>query len=263
MNDLDPAQTEAVRRALAAARHDGPIPAEVAARLDATLADLVAEESMPAVAAAMAAPAAAGEARVIPFRRRRLPVLLAAAAAVVAVAVGAPQLMDQSGEPAGLAQRDDAPSTSSAEAGDRSVPGPASAPELSSTLDSVGVTELRDATLSHDVRRLMIERNRSTQQKSVDDHDNNLGALSGNDANADAPVRADELVNGYAALAAARACGPAAPPVGSQVFRARYRGHPAVVVALSPGTDGTPVLVYDCRIAPRVPTRLFTVPLAD
>jgi hypothetical protein len=273
MNELDPTQTEAVRRALAAARHDGPIPAEVAARLDATLADLVAEASMPAVAAAMAAPSEATTAKVIPFRRRRLPVLLAAAAAVVAVAVGAPQLMDQSAEPAGLAARDDAASATSesAEAGDRSVPGPASIPELNSTLDSVGVTELRDATLAQDVGRLVIERHRSAQQKSVEGYDSQGGSANylddpvdgaTPDANkSDTPLSA--AGTGPWVAAAARGCGPAQPPAGSQVFHARFRGHSAVVVALPRAADGTPVLVYDCRIAPRVPTRLFTVRLAD
>ena len=45
-----PPEQEAVRRLLADARHDGPTPPEVVARLDATLAELAAErgEATPA-----------------------------------------------------------------------------------------------------------------------------------------------------------------------------------------------------------------------
>lgn len=97
--DLTQAQTDAVRRALRAARHDGPLPAEVAARLDATLAGLVADRASgeAAVAAAAVAPAdePAGAARVVPLRRR-WPALLAAAAAVIAIGLAGTQLMDRS-----------------------------------------------------------------------------------------------------------------------------------------------------------------------
>jgi hypothetical protein len=84
--DLPPEQ-EAVRRLLADVRHDGPPPPEVVARLDETLAALVAERG--------SAPLddATGEAPVVDLsaRRRRLAGfgLLAAAAVVVAgVALG-------------------------------------------------------------------------------------------------------------------------------------------------------------------------------
>jgi hypothetical protein len=69
----DPAY-DGLRAELAAARVTSPIPADVAARLDATLASLRAEHAAPA--------------NVVPLRRRLAPVLVAAAAAVVVVAGG-------------------------------------------------------------------------------------------------------------------------------------------------------------------------------
>lgn len=67
-----PADEAAVRRLLADARETGPVPPEVAARLDARLADLVAEREPPADVVPLAA-----------RRRRRAGALLLAAAAVV------------------------------------------------------------------------------------------------------------------------------------------------------------------------------------
>ena len=86
--DLTP-EHEAVRRLLADARHDGPTPPEVVARLDETLAALVADRS-PSPADA---PADAPRAPVVDLaaRRRRLVgtgVLAAAAVVVAGVALG-------------------------------------------------------------------------------------------------------------------------------------------------------------------------------
>lgn len=76
-----------VTRLLRAARAEEPMPDDVVARLDATLADLVADRS------------ADGEAsNVVPLRpRRRRTALLAAAAAVIAVGVGG-SLLGQGGD---------------------------------------------------------------------------------------------------------------------------------------------------------------------
>lgn len=76
---------ERVRRLLAEARHDEPAPPEVVARLDATLADLVAERS-PAPVVDLAA-----------RRRRRRGSLVLAAAAVVVAGVGLGQAVDRFG----------------------------------------------------------------------------------------------------------------------------------------------------------------------
>lgn len=72
-DDFDVDAHDDIRNLLADARLDAPIPADVAARLDATLADLVSRETTAVVA------------RVIPLRRRLAPRLLIAAAAVVVV----------------------------------------------------------------------------------------------------------------------------------------------------------------------------------
>ncbi|MDR6174261.1 hypothetical protein QE364_000758 [Nocardioides zeae] len=90
---LDPATAAAVRRLLAEARHDEPVPPAVAARLDATLAGLRAERggSTAPVAPPALPPRPGGDAPIdlaAQRRRRRGSLLLAAAAAVVVVGVG-------------------------------------------------------------------------------------------------------------------------------------------------------------------------------
>ena len=81
--DLTPEQ-DAVRRLLAAARHDGPTPPEVVGRLDETLASLVAERD------GGTAPTAAPVVDLAARRRRtaRIGLLAAAAVVVAGVAVG-------------------------------------------------------------------------------------------------------------------------------------------------------------------------------
>ena len=96
---LTPAEEE-VRRLLAEARHTGPTPPDVVARLDTVLEDLAQEPSVPAPVVDLAR------------RRRRVGALLVAAAAVVAVGIGLGQVItgqsggeaSQAGD-AGLADR--------------------------------------------------------------------------------------------------------------------------------------------------------------
>ena len=80
-------ENDAVRRLLAEARHDEPMPADVAARMDRVLADLDAPASavQPASeAATVESPTAGGIVTRLPVqRRRRAAGLLAAAAAIV------------------------------------------------------------------------------------------------------------------------------------------------------------------------------------
>ena len=87
--ELTPAQAEAVRRLLAGARHDEGIPDDVAARLDAVIADLAAE----GVEAPARTDEPTREAEVIPFRRRRWPQVLVAAAAVTVFGFGIAQIV--------------------------------------------------------------------------------------------------------------------------------------------------------------------------
>lgn len=81
--DLSP-EEQAVRRLLAEARHDDPVPPEVAARLDDTLAALVAERAGADSGDAPAEPLSLAAAR----RRRRAASFVLAAAAVVVTGVG-------------------------------------------------------------------------------------------------------------------------------------------------------------------------------
>jgi hypothetical protein len=88
--ELTPQQEEQVRRLLAEARHDDPIPADVADRLDRALVDLSRDE-----------PDAAGRAGVIDLaarrRRRNAAALLAGAAAVIVAGFAVGQAVDVGG----------------------------------------------------------------------------------------------------------------------------------------------------------------------
>jgi hypothetical protein len=94
-DDLSP-EEEQVRRLLADARHTEPVPEDVAARLDAVLADLRHED---AVLPGPVVPSARTPVDLAARRRRRAGSWLIAAAAVVAVGVGYNQLgqLDTSG----------------------------------------------------------------------------------------------------------------------------------------------------------------------
>lgn len=98
---LTPAQDAAVRRVLAEARHDEPMPAEVVDRLEAALAALAAvRREEPAVGTA-GVPEERGPAPVVDLaarRRRRWSRALVAAAAVVAVGLAGPQLVQQAAQ---------------------------------------------------------------------------------------------------------------------------------------------------------------------
>ena len=86
-----PDPDEQVRRLLADARHDEPVPADVAARLDAVVASLQAERSVaPESPADLEAPADLAARR----RRHRARALLVAAAAVAVVTLGVTHLDD-------------------------------------------------------------------------------------------------------------------------------------------------------------------------
>lgn len=77
----DPEQEQQVRRLLADARHDEPVPEEVVARLDRVLADLANEPARSATVVRLA------------DRRRRAGRMLVAAAAVVVAGIGVGQVV--------------------------------------------------------------------------------------------------------------------------------------------------------------------------
>lgn len=89
-----PPEQEAVRRLLADARHDGPPPSEVLARLDDTLASLVAERA--------SQDTSPGRVVDIGSRRRRVAAIgLLAAASVVVAGVAIGQALPRGGDDAG------------------------------------------------------------------------------------------------------------------------------------------------------------------
>ncbi|MDN5893637.1 MAG: hypothetical protein L0H93_06375 [Nocardioides sp.] len=98
--ELSPAQNEEVRRLLADARHEEPMPADVASRLDGVIADLGADLSTNRAAGPAVDPEP--PASVTPLRRRsKLPQALLAAAAVVAVGFGITQVLPSGEDGAG------------------------------------------------------------------------------------------------------------------------------------------------------------------
>jgi len=155
---VTPEEQEAVRRALAATPPAGPMPPEVVARLEATIADLAAESS--ATAEAPGATVSDLEER----RRRRWPGVLVAAASVAVLGYGVGAVLQGSGPDAETAMSDSAGGDSRAESGaDRSSdggaapqeadpPGAQGAPDL---LAGGAVVELRQETLRRDVARVL------------------------------------------------------------------------------------------------------------
>lgn len=150
-DDLTPEQQE-VRRLLARARHDEPMPESVVARLDRVLADLAEEPARDAPVVGLAT------------RRRRATQLLVAAAAVIAVGIGVDQLVgnDESvtsaettsdrDEPAAGVEEESAES-SGAETGSGSGQADAQAPADSVTVRR-GVVELDRKAYADDVTAL-------------------------------------------------------------------------------------------------------------
>jgi hypothetical protein len=97
MTEPEPsAHDEQVRRLLADARHDAPIPAGVAARLDGVLADLAAERAAPPVPPPPLGPPAPVVDLAARRRRRQGAAMLVAAAAVVAIGIGVGTVVDRS-----------------------------------------------------------------------------------------------------------------------------------------------------------------------
>lgn len=131
--DLTPAEEERVRRLLADAGPAGPMPPEVAARLEGVLADLAVSQPVPTGAAAGAPDAGPATAPVVDVarrrRRRRVGSVLVAAAAVTVIGVGLPTALrgglgttssdDSGGSVAQEATLDEGDTAS----GDRDAPG--------------------------------------------------------------------------------------------------------------------------------------------
>jgi hypothetical protein len=209
--ELTPEQESEVRQLLAEARHDAPIPTDVADRLDTALAGLTRDE-----------PGAPGVAPVVDLaarrRRRNAAALLASAAAVIVAGFGIGQVIDvgSSGDSddatsAGAgADREDAGNDSSDTGGGSSLgDSPEAAPDMTAVQTPL---TLRSSHLRSDV----------TDQ------------LRGRPAAADGAEEAP--AEGFAAIGCPQP-GPQSKFGLGELFPALYDGQPAVL-ALRPPADG-------------------------
>jgi hypothetical protein len=231
--DLTPEQEARVARLLAGARAEGPMPAEVAARLDKVLAGLEGES----VAPERPAPAVDLAAR----RRHRVRTLLIAAAAVVVVGAGIGQLMGTSqddadsgggGTAAQEAEGEDNSTLRREDQADGAGPAQAPTPE---ELESLGTpARITTASFPKAVRRLQDRPGlRSTTAE---------GYLSDRDLSADADFR----------------CAPTDFGPG-KLIAVRYNGSPAVLVYQPPAGDTQVVNLVQCRSGDIL--RSATIPL--
>ncbi len=278
MNDLTPAESEAVRRLLADARSEEQMPPEVAARLDGVIAGLAADrgaaagttdESPGQPAADSPSEAPAEDAEVVPLRRRRWPQVLVAAAAVTAIAMAGTQLLGDTANqgdnasPAsqdnGLASQPESDNRAGAggtlrddregqprsgtpnelDLGGRA--GYADRSELGRTLRRVGVRRL--APLPVEAEGLTSALSQLTTQPLSDAARN----------------AASERLLGKT-LSNVAACGPLYTVDDARFFAARYRGHVALVLA-HPEVSGLRLVeVYDCEgPTPRQSAELVTL----
>lgn len=213
---------------LADARHDEPVPPEVAARLDEALAGLRAEEP--------------SDTNVVPLRRRagRLPRYLLAAAAVVAIGYGSTQVIgntlggatDDGGSAGGSVAEDSGADRDAASGEAPSGADDAPPPEAFVPLDELGVEGLepiRRATLDQDLI-------------SLGDAEEQASAL-----------RSTRRLAGI--------CGPRDSAPGSRTLAAAYDGRPTLVVYLAPDGGSQRVDLYLCDTeTPRRAFRSVTLP---
>jgi len=246
-DELTPAQSEAVRRLLAGARHDEGIPDEVAARLEAVLADLSTERATPV----------RREAEVIPLRRR-WPKVLVAAAAVTAFGFGLAQLAGNGANDAGggstAESSSDRDALTSEDLGsgqeiEPSAPVPGAAPQDNSAVD--GPTRLQ--TLSQ--ASLNLIGIQGLRQLSPGPLDRDLEELTRTSA-----AEADGGPSKYDATLARISCGPFYTVSGGETFAALYRRHLALVL-FHPRLDGVRLVeIYDCESrTPRHAVRTVTL----
>ncbi len=213
--ELTPEQEAAVRRMLAEARHDAPIPPDVADRLDTVLAGLTRDE-----------PGSPGVAPVVDLaarrRRRNAAALLAGAAAVIVAGFAGGQLIGADSDDSG-ADTASAGSNADREA-KNDAGGEAAAPEslgddaASAPADEVPVPLGQALRLS--------------SQHLARDVTDQLGSFATSSGSVRAP--------GYAAFDAVGCTPPPAPSKfgGGELFPALFDGRPAVL-ALRPPAGGT------------------------
>lgn len=250
-----PPEQEAVRRLLADARHDGPPPPDVVARLDETLASLVAER----VSERTAGPAAEHDdrspGRVVDLgsRRRRVASIgLLAAASVVVAGVAIGQVLPRSGG-------DDSSESSAGGQSDTSL---AESPEAggssgdSSTGSGSGSDQGGDSGAASEPAPESLKSSPATPFAGLPilstadaDLDDQLLALR-----AEGASRRQQL----ATLDALRGCEVPRPGRAAALVAAEVDGRTGVVVFRRPVGEAQGVELYVCGEA--VPVRTITLP---
>lgn len=147
-DELTPEQDEAVRRLLAEARHSEPVPADVAARLDAALADLGPEDAEHAEDTDTGAePAPVVDLDTARRRRRNAGRVLVAAAAVIVAGVGIGQVIgvsdgsDDSSAGGSTAVQQEAPDRGQSESADAAPPPAALAEQVPLQLNGTDLAQ--------------------------------------------------------------------------------------------------------------------------
>jgi hypothetical protein len=222
-------QEEEVRRLLADARHAGPTPPDVVARLDRVLGDLAQEPDRVAPVVDLAR------------RRRRTAALLVAAAAVVAAGVGLSQVVTP--QPASESSQAGASSEAQDESRDSVQPeGPFAGSSGEGSVPADGQTRSKSELFS-------LRRNHLTDDVTLARRD--LLPL------ADAPREYSHSGPSSANRAAGAACG--ADQWGQGRFvPVSYRGAPAVVVFRRPVGDTQVADLFLC--GSEQPVRSVTLP---
>lgn len=236
--ELTPQQDEQVRRLLAEARHDAPIPADVAARLDDVLAGLTRDEAAPDTAPVVDLAARR--------RRRNASVLLAAAAAVIVGGFGIGRVIDVGGNDsdaggAGTAADSAVEREPSVEAGSEDAAGGTSeesaAPETDAQLRDGEPLRLSSESLASDVEA-QLPLAAAAPSAPGDDGAANI-----------APQEANP-------------CATAAPPAygDGEFFAAFYDGIPALLVLRPAQGDRQRADVLDCDTAEQLDSVELPVP---
>lgn len=235
MSEPDPTPDEQVRRLLADARADEPMPDDVAVRLDGVIADLQGE-SRRTPTAVDAAPVDLAARR----RRRVARTVLVAAAAVVVLGVGISRI-DLSGQDAG----------GSADSADS---GAASAPESTARDDESGGDETGDLNRLIKGRPLVLSPDSFERRARLLSLHPPLASL------ADVPVEEGydgDLGVEDGVIAARGWCTDPAWGAG-ELIPVRYDGRRGVLVLRAPTDDSRVVDLYLC--GETAPTRSTTVP---
>ena len=239
-----PPEQEAVRRLLADARHEGPVPAEVVTRLDDTLASLVAERA----SAGAAADGSPGRVVDIGSRRRRVAGIgLLAAASVVVAGVALGQVLPRGAD-------DSADSSAGSSAGSSLADSPSSQDDgAGASTEEGGDAGPESDLLEPDPKETFLQPGLADGPTLFSDDDEDIiGQL--------VELRPD-VTDGpqrLKSLAALRGCDNVAPGPSAAVVSAQVDGEMGLVVFRRPVGEFQRVELYVCGDPD--PVRTLTLP---